>query len=71
MKQDKEDRAIQRKQDMIERVQQREEDMNIIKEMISKGVHAEVLATIEPVCKRQEQLEEEQKCMFAEVERDV
>ena len=32
-----------------DRAKQRMEDMNMIKEMISKGVKAEVLAAMEPV----------------------
>ena len=69
MKQDKVDRAEQRKEDMQERVQQREKDMNMIKEMIQKGVRAEVLAAMEPICRRQEKLEEEQKCLRDKLER--
>ena len=61
MKQDKLDRAEQRKQDMLERAQQREEDLNLIKEMINEGVKAEVLSAMEPICRRQEELEEKHK----------
>ena len=49
------------KQDKADRAKQRMEDMNMIKEMISKGVKAEVLAALEPVHQRQEKLEEDQK----------
>ena len=58
MKQDKVDRAEQRKQDMLERAQQREEDLNMIKKLINEGVRAEVLSALEPICRRQEELED-------------
>ena len=61
MKQDKADRAEQRKQDILERVQQREEDLKMIKEMINEGVRAEVFSAMEPICRRQEKLEVENK----------
>ena len=61
MKQDKADRAEQRKQDMLERAQQREEDLKMIKEMINDGVRAEVFSALTPICKRQEKLEGEHK----------
>ena len=61
MKQDKVDRAEQRKQDMLERAQQREEDLNMIKKLINEGVRTEVLSALEPICRRQEELEDKQK----------
>ena len=57
MKQDKADRAEQRKVDMVERAEQRRKDMDQIKEMIKEGVRVEVLAVIGPINKRQDELE--------------
>ena len=54
MKQDKEERLMQRKQDMEERAQQREEDMKLIKDMINKVVASKVLAALSPVEKKLE-----------------
>ena len=68
LKQEKEERMKQRILDIEERVKQREQDMNIIKEMISKGVNSEVMAFIDPVSQRQEKLEDEQKNLQDKVE---
>ena len=59
LKQEKEVRIKQRQKDMEERTEQRQQDMHMIKEMITKGVHAEVLAAIEPITERQQKVEED------------
>ena len=58
MKQDKQDRVLQRKVDMEERANQREEDMNMIKDMIDKVVAVKVQAALNPV---EEKLELQEK----------
>ena len=68
MKVDKEERVMQRKQDMQDRAQQRKEDMNTIRELINKVVTDKVLALVEPVCRRQEKLEEDFEAMQKKVE---
>ena len=58
MKQDKQDRVLQRKVDMEERANQREEDMNMIKDMIDRVVAVKVQAALNPV---EEKLELQEK----------
>ena len=70
MQQDREDRARQREQDKEERAKLREHDMNMIKEMIIKGVSNEVLSAIAPLKERQEKVEEEQQILHAKL-RDI
>ena len=51
------------KQEKEARAREREEDMKMIKETISKLVNAEVLAVIEPMSKRQQKVEDDQKLL--------
>ena len=41
---------------MEERTKQRQQDMEMIKDMITKGVYAEVLAAIDPIKERQQRV---------------
>ena len=52
---------------MRERAQQREEDLNMIKKLINEGVRAEVLSALEPICRRQEELEDKHKFLQNEL----
>ena len=56
MKQHTIDRAEHRKQDMLERVQQREEDLKLFREMINQGFRVYGLSAMEPICRRKEVL---------------
>ena len=67
MKQDKVDKAEQREQDMLERAQQRQEDLKMMKTMLNEGVRVEVLAAMEPICKRKEILESKHKYLENEL----
>ena len=67
MKQDKEDRLLQRKLDMKERAKQREEDMKSIKEMINEVVNTKVLAAIKPVEEKLELQEKVNQKLYSEL----
>ena len=67
MKQDKQDRVLQRKVDMEERANQREEDMNMIKDMIDKVVAVKVQAALNPVEEKLELQEKVNQELFKEL----
>ena len=67
MKQDKEDRLLQRKLDMKERAKQREEDMKSIKAMINEVVNTKVLAAIKPVEEKLELQEKVNQKLYSEL----
>ena len=49
-------------------MQEREEDLNIIKDMFKQVVHDKVCAAVDPICKRMEKLEKDHNALQQKVE---
>ena len=60
MKLDKVQRTQDKELEKEERAKERKHDMDMIEEMVIKGVQAEVVAAMEPLSRRQQKVEETQ-----------